>query len=244
MPWTTTATLCSISCGGLLCLLAVACSQPETASPSPILVYCTPEAAPHARALARLVEDREVTLAPLGAQDLLKAVAGARAGDFAVFVGHGLAEELQARRLSRSPAVAVHTLGVCLVSARPLELEALADSGLRLGSGPAGGALERSLPEELRAACAPLVVHRSGRADELVRLIRLGTLDGAFVWDSPPPVAGMAILPLPREVTAVPLQVAPLSTSRLSAAESRSLLDIWRTDRAAAALANLEVLAP
>jgi len=229
MPWATMATWCSISSGGLLCLLAVACSKPEPGVPSRVLVYCTPETAPHARRLVALAEGRELILAPLPPGDMLAAIEGTKAGDFAVFAGSGFAESLRSRRLLRSSSVSIHTLGVCLVSAKPVSWEEITRPGLRLGSGTVGGTLDSSLPAELREAVAPQVVHRSGRGDELVRLVRLGSLDAALVWDSPPPAPDLPTLALPRTEAACPLHVAALTTSRLPAAETKALMEIWRT---------------
>jgi hypothetical protein len=225
--------LCSNSLGILLCILAVACSKPEKGGPSPLMLYCTPEAAPHARALAKLAEGREVVVAPMKPEDILAAIEGARAGDFVVFVGKGFGEKLTSRHLSRFAAVPVQTLGVCLVSAKPVQLDDVARPGLRLGSGTAGGTLDSSLPADLREAIAPQVIHRSGRGDELVRLVRLGSLDAALVWDTPPPAPDLPTLSLPRDQASCPLHVMALDTSRLPAAESRTLLEFWRTSLAA-----------
>ncbi len=231
MPWRITATWCSTS---LLCLLlAVACSQPEPAASSQVLVYCTPEAAPHARRLAPLAEGRELLVAPLPPGDILAALEGTKAGDFVVFAGAGFAEKLASLQVVRLPAVNLHTLGVCLVSAKPLAWEDIPKSGLRLGSGTVGGTLDASLPAELREAVAPQVIHRSGSGDELVRLVRLGSLDGALVWDNPPPAPDLPTLPLPKTAASCPLQIVALTTSRLPAAEAKALLEVWRTAFAA-----------
>lgn len=227
MPWRTTATWSSIS---LLCLLlTVACSKPEPVVPAQVLVYCTPEAAPHARRLVPPAAGREFILAPLPTGDILAALEGTKAGDFVVFAGSGFAEKLTSLRLARFPALEVHTLGVCLVSAKPMAWEDVARPGLRLGSGTVGGTLDASLPAKLREAVAPQVVHRSGSGDELVRLVRLGSLDGALVWDSPPPAPDLPTLALPRAEASCPLHVVALTTSRLPAAETKALLEAWRT---------------
>ncbi|MDX9978857.1 MAG: hypothetical protein RBU25_02305 [Lentisphaeria bacterium] len=214
-------------------LLAVACSKPEPAAPAQVLVYCTPEAAAHARRLAPLAAGRELILAPLPPGDILAALEGTKAGDFVVFAGGGFAEKLASLQMVRFPALKVHTLGVCLVSAKPTTWDDITKSGLRLGSGTVGGTLDASLPAELREAIAPQVVHRSGRGDELVRLVRLGSLDAALVWDSPPPAPDLPTLALPKAEASCPLHIAALTTSRLPATEAKALLEAWRTAFAA-----------
>jgi len=235
----------SISLAGLLCLLAASCSRQAEAETDSILVYCTPDAVPYARMLKRLAEEggeqRQITLAPMRPGDVLAAVEGTRAGDFVVCIGRGLEGKLAKRDLVRMPPV-THGLGVCLVSAKAMEVADLGLSDTRLGSGKPGGPLadaaDQAVPQALRAAVSANIVHRSARSDQLVRLVKLGSLDAAFVWSSPPPASDLPTLPLPRQAGSRPLRIVALSCSRLAEAQTKAMLDVWQSPVAVQALAE------
>lgn len=239
MPSRTMATILSASSVGLLCLLLAACRPSAVRSVGPVLVYCTPDAVPFARIIQQ-GEQRQIVLAPMAPADILAALDGTRAGDFVVSVGGGLEQKLRAQELVRlSPAA--QPLGVCIVSRTPLVLADLGVPGRRLGSGKSGDALDQAvsegLPEVLRASIASNVCHRSARPDELVRLVRLGSLDAAFVWDRPP-TPGLKSLPLVGEAAGASLRIVALACSRLPAAEARAMLERWRGPATAQMLAT------
>ncbi len=220
-----TATIFSTSGALLLCLLLAACRPARDT----VLVYCTPDAVPYAKLLQQ-ASDWPITLAPLAPPDLLAALEGTKAGDFVLSIGGGLERELQSRKLVRLPPVD-QPLGVCVVSTKPLALADLAEPGMRVGSGKPDSPLDRAgfqgLPQELRPSVVANVRYRSARADELVRLVRLGTLDAALVWDYPVSATDLAVLPLARETASAPVRLVALSCSRLSTAEVKAILGWW-----------------
>lgn len=209
----------------LLLLLLAACRPARDT----VLVYCTPDAVPYAKLLQQ-ASDRPMTVAPLAPPDLLAALDGTKAGDFVLSLAGGLERELQTRKLVRLTPVD-QPLGVCVVSVKPLVLADLAEPGIRVGSGKPDSPLDRAgfqgLPQELRQAVVANVRYRSARADELVRLVRLGTLDAALVWDYPVPATDLAVLPLARETASAPVRLIALSCSRISAAEAKTILGGW-----------------
>jgi hypothetical protein len=210
-----------------------------------MLLYCTPDALPHAKLLKQLSEKhgmkRTITLAPMRPTDILAALDGIKTGDFVLCVGNGLKQKLAAASLLRGTP-AVQALGVCLVSRTPVQLAAAGLAGKCLGMGKPESALaqttERALPESLRGTVSRNTTHRDNRSDALVRLVRLDTLDAAFVWDTPPPAPDLTTLLLPRKLASCPLNLMALSCSKLRTVEQQALLRLWQSREMADALSG------
>lgn len=217
-------------------LAATGCSKaPRGNTSGAVLLYCADTVRLQANALRQRAEAAghgQVIVAPLAPGDLIGAIEGTQAGDFVLFAGDALRRDLAQRRLSPADAVPMGFLGILLVAARPMQLEDLRQPGLRLGCGTSSGLLgrltEEALPTALRQAIETNVVHRSERADELLRLLRLGALDAVFVWDSAAlPGDGLHRLPLTQGSAQCPVWLAPLSASRLRADRRQALLNLW-----------------
>lgn len=198
-----------------------------------VLLYCASSAKPYAAILKSALESElghEVVLAPLSPRDLLSATAGTNAGDFAVFAGPALRDTLSEREQVRQEQV-LWTLKARAVAVRPFVLADLTQPGKRLGSGKTtgalGGCVSAALPKELRAAVAANVVYRSERPAQLLRMLRLGGLDAAFVWDLPPPPAALHVLPLSGDASRCPVFAVTLTSSRLSATEIAAVQEVW-----------------
>jgi hypothetical protein len=226
----------------LLWAMVAGCGPAGGRTPRPVLLYCTPSAEAHAKALKQVLEQsgaRQAVLAPMGGEDIVAALEGLKAGDFAVLTGSRLCGRLAERSLTRGEPV-TYPLAVCAVALRSLELADLGKPGLRLGNGAKDGdreaAVARALPPDLRPLVAANTQQRSEKSDELLRLVRLGALDAAFVWDTPPPSTDLHILRLPPDPSPCPLLIVALSCSRLSVADSDALLAELRAEPAARAL--------
>jgi hypothetical protein len=87
------------------------------------------------------------------------------------------------------------------------------------------------LASELRPPIEANITHRSERGEELVRLLRLGALDAAFLWSTPPPPAGLHVVLLPAAAGGeVTLTLAGLTCSRLAEGEWSGILAVWRSE--------------
>lgn len=237
--WTAAAGACLAAALGVV---ASGCGRAAERGPRPVLLYCTSAVEAQAKVLKQVLESggfRQVVLAPLTGADMVTALEGLQAGDLAVVAGTPMYERLAERKLTRGEPV-THPLAVCAVAVRTLELADLGKPGMRLGNGAKDGdraaAVERALPPELRPLVAANTRQRSERGDELVRLLRLGALDAALVWDTPPPAADLQRLPLPEDPSPCPLLIVALSCSRLSPAASAALLTELRGDAVPRAL--------
>jgi hypothetical protein len=184
----------------------------------------------HAKILKQVLEaqgGRQVVVAPMTGADIVAALEGLKAGDVAVIAGSRLRDRLLERKLVRGEPVS-YPLNVCAVALRPLELADLGQPGLRLGGGAKDGdlaaAVERVLPMDLRPLVEANTRQRGERSEELVRLLRLGALDAAFVWDTPAPAADLQRVRLPPDPSPCPLLIVALSCSRLAVDESAALL--------------------
>lgn len=199
----------------------------------PLLVYCTPPAKRYAAALARAVEAAcgcPVIVAPLTRQDLLTAVTSRRAGDFVVTLDAGLEAELAGLRLVKG-VQELGELALCAVTAGAEPFEDLWVPGNRLGMGSPKGVLGRAtakaLPAPLRDAAAARVRHRSERCDELVRMVRLGALDTALVWEPCSLPEGLRSLAVPGAASAGRVYAIQLSCSRQSADRLSGVRAAW-----------------
>lgn len=218
------------------------CGPAAKPAPRPLLLYCTPSVEAHGKVLKGVLErggGRQVLVAPMTGDDIVAALQGLKAGDLAVVAGSGVCTRLHEGGLVRGEPV-VYPLTPCAVAAKPLELADLGRPGMRLGGCAKGGdraaAVERALPAELRPLVEANTVQRGERGEELVRLVRLGALDAAFVWDTPPPAAGLHLVRLPPDPAPCPLLVIALRCSRLSAEDSAALLTELRGEPVARAL--------
>jgi hypothetical protein len=185
-------------------------------------------------------------LAPLKGGELVATVGALRRGDLVVCLGDGLPQALQEAGLVAS----AHELGrvrVSLLSREASSLEDLCVSGARLGSGarngPLGRAAESLLAEDLGAALSANTVHRTERSDELIRLLGLGALDGAFVWHPGVLPAGLREVPLPRNSGAgsCPLTAVVLACSDRRSGVLDRLVSAWCGAQGRAALSGLGV---
>ena len=220
---------------GLLWAMVAGCGPAAAPAPRALLLYCTPAVEAQARILKRVIEQDgvwQVVLAPMTGADLMSALEGLKTGDFAVFAGSRLRDQLAERKLLRGEPVG-YPLSVGAVAARPLELADLGKPGLRLGGGGKDGdltaAVGRVLPADLGRLVEANTRQRSERSEELLRLVRLGALDAAFVWDTPPPT-DLRRLRLPPDPLPCSLQLVALSCSRLSQADSAALLATLRDE--------------
>jgi hypothetical protein len=207
-----------------------------------VFVYCTPAAEAHAKILRCVLEasgDRTVVIAPMTCDSLLAALEGTRAGDAVVFAGDELQAALDSRGLVRGEPIAF-PLAVCAVGLAPFDLAALATPGKRLGGcspdRPLGAAVRAALPEDLRSGIEANLTHRSERGDELVRLLRLGALDAAFLWATPPPPAVLHVVRLPEAGRAACITITGLSCSRLTDLEWSQVIAVWRSETTQRAL--------
>lgn len=221
------------SLAGLLLLGAMGCRPAAPDGPQPVLVYCTLSGELQARVLKRILEERggrTVVLAPLTGQDMLAAIEGTKAGDFAVFPEPPVLAELTARGLLRGEPLRLD-LRFLAIAKGPFTLADLATPGKRLGGLRAASPLDQALRQAIPASLWPQIEsnirQRSDRAGELEQLVRLGALDAAFVWASPL-AADLVVVPVGGDMACCPLLIAPLSCSRLGEAQARDILQIWR----------------
>ena len=225
------------------------CSPPGAHGGDSLLLYCTPSAKRYAAELARTAEaacGRAVILAPLRRHDLLTAVSGTRAGDFVLTLDASLGADLAGLGLA-GRVQELGNLSLCAVTAGGESLKDLCEPGVRLGSGSPKGVLGRAcaaaLPSPLREAVDVNARHRSERCDELVRLIRLGALDAAVVWETPSLPEGLRSLAIPGTASAGRLYAIRLTCSRHTPERLSRVGDAWSGDAGRTALRGLGVRA-
>ena len=231
----------------LTLLASGGCRRSGGARSESLLVYCTPPTKLYAAALVHLAEEatgRPVILAPLRKGDLLSAVSGTRAGDFVLTLDQTLAAELVDLGLGEEP----HDLGhvaLCAVTSEATSLAELSRPGVRLGSGspsgPLGRAAATALPADLRQAVDANVRHRSEHSGELIRLVRLGALDGALVWAALPAPQGLRSLAVPGAGSAGRLRVVQLTCSRQPARRLAAVHSAWSGNAGQRTLQSLGV---
>lgn len=126
-------------------------------------------------------------LAPLRPDDLLAAIRNTGSGDFAVAVTPGpLANALLVEGLA-AETKSLRVLRLVLAARRPLAVDRLGETGLRLGTGSPKGALGQAVPralgDELADAVRANTVHKTESSAALIRLVQQDALDAALVWD-------------------------------------------------------------
>jgi len=211
-------------------MAALGCRREARPEPTKLLVYCTQPAKPYGKEVVGTLAEAsglEVILAPVSGKDMLTALDGTHAGDFAVVLSKALQAELAERRLSTGATI-LRQVTVCMVSREPLQLEDLARNGMRLGSGrpkgPLGDAVAAALPEALRQDLDANTVHRSESSEELLRLLKLGALDAVFVWNHPAPPTGLQKQVLQGAGAHCDVTLVGLGCSRLKPAMQQRLL--------------------
>ncbi|MBT7059981.1 MAG: hypothetical protein HN976_33095 [Lentisphaerae bacterium] len=182
----------------LVAVLLSGCGGRAPAPTADVLIYCPATL----KALAQRVSGRlaagsdvNVRLAPVRPSHVVSTVMGLRKGDFVVCTEGRISTALtEAGLVKRSYDVGRLELGV--VARAETSLAALTADGAALGAGAREGslgqALSRAIPAALRDPITANLRHRTERSGELVRLVGLGSLDAAFVWnttDLPPGVA-------------------------------------------------------
>lgn len=222
------------------------CTRQQAAPSKQVLVYCTPDVKPYARCIAdalREVTGADPVLASVRPRDLVSALAATRAGDFVVCLQGSVPSALDERQfVSRWHQAGHVSLG--LISRTECSLADLCQPGVRIGWGTPGGTLEAAISQSLspseRQTMEANIVYRSERCAELIRLVRLGALDAAFIWAPDTPPADLHAIRIPPERGATrDLLVGTLSCSRQPGPLLERVRSAWSTGVYAARLAGL-----